>query len=143
MGIIGHLLEVWKHRLVHNGVPVFVVVVHSRGRIRRPTSLPVVVQPHVAVPQVAQGRGFAVHRSGPGRHPFHDGHYQRLVHVVPVQIPRPPPQRRGQSQAVIVRRHGRGGNGQGGKCSKKKRRKAVHPVENVLVRINTLKQLQS
>mmetsp|Transcript_148095 Transcript_148095/g.412478 ORF Transcript_148095/g.412478 Transcript_148095/m.412478 type:complete len:214 (+) Transcript_148095:203-844(+) len=93
-----HAYHVWKTLCVNDRDSGIIMVVVPRAGA---TLLPVVVQTHVAIAEVAQRGGHAVHRPLPCHHGIHDGLDQRLVHIRPEQIPRAPTHGRSETQAVV------------------------------------------
>jgi len=101
--VVRHVLEGGEASVVHERLAVDAVVVHAGRRVRRAARLPVVVETHIAVPEVAERGGLAVDHPLLLQHAVHDALDQRLVHVVAVEVPRAPAQRRRARLAVVVR----------------------------------------
>mmetsp|Transcript_67199 Transcript_67199/g.205797 ORF Transcript_67199/g.205797 Transcript_67199/m.205797 type:complete len:226 (+) Transcript_67199:274-951(+) len=99
MSMSRHRGEIREGRPIHNRAAIAAVVdVAVRAG---PAPLPVVIQAHVAIPEVTQRRGHTAHLAPPGDHAIHDALHAPLRNVLAEKVPRAPAHGRRSRQAVL------------------------------------------
>ena len=127
VSVVGHSLEVREALQIDDRIAVDVVVMHPRGGVGTAAGLPVVIKSDVAVTEVAERSGLAVDSACALDHAVHDALNQALVHVTPVEIPRPPAEWRRQRKPVVVPLRTR--KIAQGKRTNRKQKGKCHPAE--------------
>ena len=87
MRMLNHRAKIWKQFQIYDRLSVFVVVVHSWSGVWGAACLPIVVEAHITVTEVAQRSRLTVHCQIFGYNAVHDGHDKLLVDVCPKKIP--------------------------------------------------------
>ena len=87
MRMFGHRAKIWKQFRIYDRLSIFVVIMHSWGGVWGAACLPIIVEAHITVTEVAQRSRLTVHCHIFGYNAVHDGHDELLVDICAIKIP--------------------------------------------------------